>query len=355
MKNAKISLTLLLITAVVSGCVSVGSNKNVSNTDGGVFKSVNKGTGWQQAVMIPTTSGRPASFAGINASSLVMDPGDRQALYFGSEGNGLFYTYDGGASWRPADTLLKATVKSVAVDPKNKCTIYAAIGNRVYKTSDCSRTWDQIYYDNDVMALVEYIAIDHYNSSNVYIGVSRGDIIRSTDSGSTWKTVARLNDRINKITVHPADSRVLYVLTNRRGVHRTDDGGDNWSEIKTLSEALGRMKLGSDLKDMVIAGENNTIFIATYYGMVRSDDSAETWERIELIPPERKAAINAIAVNPRDTNEIYYVTNTTFYRSQDGGVNWATIKLPTSRGGWQLLIDPQEPNIIYLAVRGMQK
>jgi len=58
-----------------------------------------------------------------------------------------------------------------------------------------------------------------------------------------------------------------------------------------------------------------------------------------------------MAVNPQNTQEIYYVTNTTFYRSLDGGENWKTIKMPTSAIGWKLLIDPKEPNIIYLGIK----
>ena len=52
---------------------------------------------------------------------------------------------------------------------------------------------------------------------------------------------------------------------------------------------------------------------------------------------------------------IYYVTNTTFYRSLDGGINWSSNKLPTSRAGVKLLIDSKNPSIIYLAVRQIKK
>ncbi|GAF89261.1 unnamed protein product, partial [marine sediment metagenome] len=46
--------------------------------------------------------------------------------------------------------------------------------------------------------------------------------------------------------------------------------------------------------------------------------------------------------------------NTTFYRSLDSGENWTTKKLPTTRAGWKLLIDPDNPDIIYMGVRSIK-
>ena len=105
----------------------------------------------------------------------------------------------------------------------------------------------------------------------------------------------------------------------------------------------------------MVKSETDTIFLATAYGLLKSGDKGVTWEQIQVIPPEKKATINALAVNPENSQEIYYVTNTTFYRSVDGGENWSSRKLPTSRAGWKLLIDPKNPSIIYMGVRKLGK
>ncbi|MFH0891468.1 MAG: hypothetical protein V1867_01675 [Candidatus Falkowbacteria bacterium] len=357
-KKLSMLFALLVLPVIISGCLLKVGPKNTaqSGTDGGVFKSINKGAGWQQRALIPTVSGKPRSFAGVNAASMAMDPSDRLAVYFGTEANGLVYTYDGGASWQTADTLVKGTVADVAVDPKNKCVIYAAVGNRLYKSTDCNRTWNQAYFDNDLMAVVDAVAIDHFDSNNIYIGVSRGDIIKSANAGADWQTVYRAGNRVRKILVDPNDSRNIYVATNVKGVFRSPDAGANWAEMKSLMDTVKEHKLGTDIKDMIITqDESRMIFLATFYGLLRSKDGGETWEKIELIPTQNKAAINALAVNSKSPQEIYYVTNTTFYRSSDSGANWATVKLPTSRAGWKLLLDPEDPNIIYMGVKGLAK
>ena len=95
----KISILILFLalSVAVSGC-SINVNTGDSNTDGngGMFASVNKGESWSLKTLIPTTSGKPKSLAGVDVNTLRFDPSDNKALYLGSQDNGLFYTYDGG-------------------------------------------------------------------------------------------------------------------------------------------------------------------------------------------------------------------------------------------------------------------
>ncbi|PKM87849.1 hypothetical protein CVU83_02450, partial [Candidatus Falkowbacteria bacterium HGW-Falkowbacteria-2] len=79
------------------------------------------------------------------------------------------------------------------------------------------------------------------------------------------------------------------------------------------------------------------------------------WENIKLITPEKDAIINAVAVNPKNSQELFYVTNTTFFRSLDGGVTWTSKKLPTTRAGSDLLVDFNNPNIMYMGTLKIDK
>jgi len=353
-KNNLIIVALLtLLICATTGCTISFRTKGGGGYDGGVYKTTNKGNSWQQRSLIPTISGQPRSIGGINVSSLAMDPSDNKAIYFGSQDNGLFYTYDGANNWRVATELGRITIKAVAVDPKSKCIIYVASANKVYKSTDCNRTWSQVYYDNDIEVTVNTIAIDHYNSANVYIGTSRGEIIKSSDRAGSWQTIGRFEDDVEKIVISPHDSRVIFVATTKKGIYRSTNSGASWLD---LGENLKEFDNSKDFKDIVLPqSEMGMVLLATRYGLLKSNDNGETWSRIKLITPEKKATINAIAVNPKDAREIYYVTNTTFYRSLDGGENWTTKKLPTTRAGWKLLIDPEDPSVIYMGVRRIKK
>jgi len=354
MFKSKILFLFILAVSVVmmSGC-TIGFKGGGITTDGGVYFSQKRGDTWQQRAAIPTTSGRAQSINLLNCYSLAMDPSDRQALYFGSIDNGLFYTYNYALEWKKAEGLGNTTIRAVEVDPQSKCIIYAAIGNKLYKSTDCNRSWEQVYYDNDVEVTVNTIAIDHYNSKNVYIGTSRGEVIKSTDKGISWQTVGRFDDYVKEVVISPQDSRILFVATTKRGIFRSFNSGGDW---ESLAEQLKEYKLANNVRDISFAKtEVGLVFIATNYGLLKSVDYGDKWSKIELITPEKEAIINAIAISPKNAKEIYYVTNTTFYRSLDGGENWTTRKLPSSRAGWKLAIDPESTNAIYMCLRKLEK
>ncbi|MEK7203282.1 MAG: hypothetical protein AAB653_03125 [Patescibacteria group bacterium] len=352
-KYGKILLLSLIIIFTTSGCsINFGVDNAGKGIDGGIFRSANKGDTWLQKTFIPTVSGQPKSFSMIDASSLAVDPNDNKAIYFGSVDNGLFYSYDSANTWRLADSLGKVTINNVAVDTRSKCIIYATIANKLYKSNDCNRNWTQVYFDNDLEVGISALAIDNSNNPIVYIGTSRGEIIRSLDQGDSWQTINRFGSRIAKIIVNQSNSKTIFVCTNNKGIFRSNDAGKTWVD---LSDKLKEFDQGSRFKDLVLVELDKTdktnLFLATHYGLLKSTDNGNSWKKIELITPEDRATINSIAVNSKNSEEIYYVTNTTFYRSADGGKNWTTKKLSSSRAGWRLLIDPKNENLIYLAVR----
>lgn len=343
-----IIFSFLLLAFFLTGC-TISFKAGDGGADGGVYKSINKGDNWQQQVLIPTVSGRPKSIGSINGLSFAMDPGDNEAVYFGSFENGLFYSYDGAKNWQIANDLGKVSVEAVAVDPESKCIVFAASANKLYRSSDCSRTWSQVYYDNDPTVVVNTIAIDHYDPKKVYIGSSRGEIIRSSDRGLSWQTAGRFDDSVEKIVLSPHDSRIVFVATRKKGIHRSNNRGDSWAD---LTENLKEFKDGKKFRDIVVSkATEGLLLLANNYGLLRSHNNGDTWEKIELITPEKDAIINSIAVSAKDSNEIYYVTNTTFYRSLDGGANWTSKKLPTTRAGWTLSINPEEAGTIYMGVK----
>jgi hypothetical protein len=203
-----------------------------------------------------------------------------------------------------------------------------------------------------VTSLMDALVVDHYDGNNVYVAISRGDIIKSHDGGNNWQTLKRFGDRIKKMVIDPVDSRIIYAVTTNKGVFQSVDGGLTWEVMETLNDMLLEEKLGIDIRDfLLIKNQPGTIFVTTYYGLLRSMDAGLTWENIKLILPTTKATINAIAVNPQNLNEIFYVTNTTFYRSNDWGQTWSTLQLPSTRAGMKLFINPVNPNVMYLGVK----
>lgn len=336
----------------ISGCsISFSSNGKSgfdSNVDGGVFVSTDRGDNWKQAALVPTIKGEPGSIRSLSVYDMAMDPNDSKAVYLGTVSNGLYYTYNVAKGWRKAETLPLSEVKEAVVDPKDKCTVYAAGDNKVFCSEDCSRTWSQIYYDNDPEVDINAIAVDHHNTDVIFIGTERGDVLKSSDKGSSWQPIFREDDEIKEIALSPFDSRIMFVATKRKGTARSMDGGLNW---QSLEDNLDEYKNSRRFRDLAIASDKEgRMFLATTYGLLRSDNYGDTWFRVELLTPEKDSTINTLALGP-DSDNIYYATDTVFYRSSDGGKNWTAINLPSSRSGQDILVSPDNPDIIYLTVK----
>jgi len=368
-KKTKLGLALAAVAFIAAGCgCSIQTNTSAGSDLGGIFVSGNKGDVWKQISVTPSVTGAPGSISYVDTNELIVDPSDSTAVYLASVDNGLFYTYNVTNGWNFVSTLPKATINDLAVDPKSKCTLYAGANNKLYKSTDCGRTWMETYTDPDSSADVMAVAIDHYDSAQIYLGTSKGAILKSLDSGQSWSAIQHLDDGIVKIVVSPQDSRIVFVASSKSGLYRFNSGaaksldqlsgyknqfdGTNWIN---LNESLKDFNMGFNFKGLVPVPADNSLFLATDKVLLKSTDNGQSWAKVKLITADADTAINAFAVNPKDSKEIYYVTNTTFFRSIDGGETWVTKQLPTTRGGSSLLVDFNNPQIIYMGVKKIKK
>jgi photosystem II stability/assembly factor-like uncharacterized protein len=368
--SKKITLLLACLMALsLSGCsLSLKTQDVATNDVGGVFASPSQGDAWKQVSYIANVKGAPDNFTYSDVSQLVGDPSDSNAVYLATIGDGLYYTYGVVNGWLRASGLPKDTVNDVAVSAKNKCVIYAAINNKLYKSVDCNRNWSEVYVDNDVEADVMSVAIDHLNDNNVYLGTSKGDVLKSLNAGGSWRAIQHLNDGVKKIVISPKDSRIVFIASVKNGLYRFNSfdtvnldqlaeyknkfDGTNWMD---LNGELREFNLGFNFKGLIFSASDNVMYLASDKMLLKSSDNGESWTKIKLVTADKDTAINAIAVSAQNSGQLYYVTDTTFYRSSDGGVTWITKELPSVRSGSALWVDAKNSNLIYLGFKKIKK
>lgn len=350
MSKSKLFVILSAVALLGAGCISVG--RGPTGNDGGVFKSINRGEEWQHTVAVPTPSG-VKNFAAANVRTLAIDPQDNLAIYAGTAENGLLYSFDGGQSWKQAKDIAGGFVPAVSVDPEDKCTVYAAVNHRMVKSTDCNRTFQEIYREPSEQTYITALAIDPFNTRRIYAGTVKGTLIKSVDSGKTWTHEALLSrNQVVDIVPDPRAEGVRYVALRGRGVWKTADGGKNFSDI---TEALKPIRRAVELQRLIPDGSAlNGLIFAAKHTIGRTADGGRTWEEFTLISPD-SVEISAIAVSPKNSAQIYYGTATTLYRSSDGGKSWSTKKLPSSRAASALLVDPEDPETIYMGVKEIKK
>lgn len=334
-----------------AGCIQF-TGSGSTGLDGGIFKSGDKGESWTQVSAIATAEG-PKSLGGQDITALAQDPGEAKTLYAGTALNGLFVTLDGAAEWTQVDALAGVGIAAAAVSPGNKCHIFVASGNRILRSVDCARTFQNVYLDPRADAFIRDIEIDHFNSETVYAASSKGDLLKSTDNGGSWSPVHRFQTDIRQILMRAGDSRVIYVATKHRGLWKTTDGGAEWAEI---NEGLGDFSGSTDNLIMAeVPAAGDSIIIGSNHGLLRTKDGGATWESIPLLTPPGSTAIHSLAVSPKDPNAIYYGTASTFYRSVDGGVRWVTSTNPTSRAATTLLVDRADDSVLYMGTTQLRQ
>ena len=338
----------LLLVLMGAGCTAGGSTI-AKQADGGVLKTSDAGKTWIFASLVPTPKG-VGTLTTANVINMVMDPEDHSTLYVGTREDGFLYTNDAGASWhQPINKdLSTGTIADIQVDPKNVCTVYVAKGAQLYKTTDCMRSFQSdLYTEARPNITITRIAVDWFTPQNIWLGLSNGDLLKSTDGGTHWSTSLSVKDVITKLVINPVDSRIMLVATATHGMEKTGDGGATWAD---LSSSFQGFSGGKVIYDVQQTSSGNMLIAATQFGLLRSGDYGLTWSPIKLVTSPGQVVIRSVGIDASNGDQIYYATSSTFYRSTDGGVTWQTGKLPSTRVPRTLIVDPNNNTVLYVGV-----
>ena len=325
----------------------------------------------------PFRGGRVLTVSGI--------PGNPSTFYFGAVGGGVWKTIDAGRTWTPIfDSQHVASIGAIAVAPSNPNVIYVGSGeadmrsdiihgNGVYRSSDGGATWTRIGLTDTRQ--IGRIAIDPRNANRLFVAAlghaygpntERG-VFRSDDAGKTWSKVLYKDADTGAIDVvlDPRNSDVLYAALwqTRRppwniyppsngpgsGLFKSIDGGNTWQQ---LLSGLPRSGVGHT-GIAVSPSDSQRVYAvvdALNGGLYRSDDAGAHWMLVDNEERiwKRGWYFSKVTVDPRD-RDIVYVSNTSLYRSTDGGHNFTAIKGAPGGDDYHMLwIDPMDANRMIL-------
>jgi photosystem II stability/assembly factor-like uncharacterized protein/tetratricopeptide (TPR) repeat protein len=136
--------------------------------------------------------------------ALALHPKNSQQIYAGTNDSTALLSTDGGHNWLLRNGGLKhpgieLKISALAIDPRNPSIIYAGTGFRsnydghgIYKSTDGGLSWKGINNGLPIDAAwlggyyVQSIAIDPNDSQTIY-AASFGGLYKSTDGGQLWK------------------------------------------------------------------------------------------------------------------------------------------------------------------------
>ena len=326
----------------------------------------------------PFRGGRVTAVAGV--------PGKPNLYYFGTPGAGIWKSTSGGQVWKPIfDATGVPSIGALAVAPSDANIIYAGTGERhpgrgVFKSTDGGTTWSAAGLDQT--RFIQALIVDPRNPNHVIAGVNsvgysiiwrplpataftneRG-IYETRDGGRNWRKVLSKDDTLGVVDLcaDPNNTRSLYAVlfhaatgkgeaavAGTSDLYRSTDGGSTWKPLGARglpSKARGRVGIS------VAKGvKGRRLYAVLDSGFFRSDDGGEHWRQSSTDP--RVVASNyfgRVFADPTNTDTVY-VSQTSMYRSTDGGRTFEAFAGAPSGDDFHLAwIDPQDGNRILLGV-----
>lgn len=136
---------------------------------------------------------------------------------------GIFKTTDGGTTWQQKFSLAANDLLWMS-----ETVVLATIGTSIYRSTNAGESWG-VYATDITTGLLELERID----ATSLAGVSgKGDVWRSTNEGQTWQPVFDgPGDLPSSWSLHFADTLHGWVVGQSGFIYTTDNGGQTWRQM----------------------------------------------------------------------------------------------------------------------------
>ncbi len=304
--------------------------------------------GLEYRLIGPWRGGRVTAVTGV--------PGQPNLYYMGATGGGMWKTINAGTTWENiSDDFFKVgTIGAVAVAESDPNVLYVGTGEApirgvttshgdgMWKSTDAGASWTHIGLEK--AGQIARIQIHPTNPDIALVAVQgqiwgpsdeRG-VYRTTDGGATWEQVLKVGPETGAtdVVMDPSNPRTVYAAMwehgrtpwfiksggTEGGIFKSTDGGDTWKKLEGgLPAVIGKIGIA------ISAAQPERVYAIIEAehekgGLWRSEDAGGSWE---LINGHRALHTRAwyyihIAADPINPNTVY-VLNTGFYKSIDAG------------------------------------
>jgi len=372
---------------------------------GGIYKSTNHGKSWEI---------KDEGLSIYFVHDIEYNPQNPETLYLATRG-GIYKSINGGDNWQAKrngfpplnDYHFSAPISDILVDPNNSGVLYAGVGvpntgydlnsfhwqsvetkGSIYKSFDDGESWEIIRNKGiDTTAMIFSMDIDPKNSNIIYASTSKG-LYKSFDAANSWISInAGLPHHLcMKIIVHPVHTGTLYVTlwaepgsdTWQGGVYKSINGGASWCAMNNgLPGEVGNQSgLTCNYPALIMDKKNPEVLYTGNIpwtpdpGVYKTIDGGGNWEWVSRQDPpnanvdmgwieETGVSATCLAINPVNSNNIYFGTSMHLFKTDDAGEYWNQVfSQALENNYWHgngfettvssaIVVDPKNSNNLY--------
>ncbi|GJM32069.1 MAG: hypothetical protein DHS20C18_10700 [Saprospiraceae bacterium] len=133
---------------------------------------------------------------------------DPNILYAGGEAGGLWKTTDKGMNWALLTAnILHDAFGAVKINPQNPDVVFAATRGKIIKTTNSGTTWETVYIENNLSVNELYI---HSDDPDIVVAASNMGLLRSEDGGINWEKIFIQNTW--SVKAKPDDANTIWAI-----------------------------------------------------------------------------------------------------------------------------------------------
>lgn len=363
--NASGRVTSLVVSPTNANTVFAGS------AGGGVWKTTDGGSHWTALTDQQSSLAIGALAVDASGQNLYAGTGEEGILGVSAGctdcqyGQGILKSADGGNSWTLVGqaTFARQYVGAIAIDRSDPSarTVWVATNSGLYVTTDGGTSWTQ---NTTILPQISLktgltrpsgatlnIVQDPTNAQTFWATASdggqteAGDVLVTSDNGSTWRRVLDVSSQYGagtvagRISLAVGASAAYAMISDTTGnlfdIRKSSDGGVNWTSLKTSSGYCNLFNLdevtgtacnssagtnGSGLNSNTIAIDPNTASHVVFGGdtILTSSDGGTSFQ-------DAGKVYSGGFIHP-GFHAFAFFGPSSFYAATDGGV-WKTTDL----------------------------
>lgn len=242
--------------------------------EGGVAVSVDGGLTW-----VKCGKGLPDNSVCTN---IHLDPSSvagERTLYVSVFGKGIYKSTDDGTSWNLSNSGLDSNLFAWQIRQNRKGRLFSlfsrglsngkVVDGSVYFSDDKAMSWDRLTLPDSVNGPHDLLT-DPADPEIMYVSCwprtvngndIKGGVIKTSDGGTSWKQVFDERIRVNSAGMDPENPAIVYINTFQNAAYRSEDSGQTWKRIEGY-----RFKWGQ----RAVPDVNNPgmLYLTTYGGSV---------------------------------------------------------------------------------------